>query len=193
MESTLVADLLALVRAPRGLLAERLRAPLSPRLLLVGTVLPLALVRPAAVLVRSIVTGHPVAGVVLGTGSVALQLGCWVALALALPPLAKQFGATIDERQGLLLATYASIPLWLAGVLYLVPEEPWSLFVWSRFLVSLAALYGLYLLTLGLEALAVNSRRFIVGAATATYLMVYFVLFVLLGLGSHVALFVLGA
>ena len=129
---TLVADMLMLVRDPRELLHERLKSSIPPQLLLVGTVLPLVAIRPAAVLLRSIVTGHPIAGMVLGASSIVLQIGCWVSLAISLPALAKQFGATVGERQAWMLATYASAPLWLAGLLYLAPEDPWMIFFWSR-------------------------------------------------------------
>ena len=188
------AELRALVQSPKELLAARLADPPPPQWLLAWRVGPWAAVRPAAVLLRSLVAGTPLAGFVLGLGSFALQVGTWLGLALVLPALARQFHADIGERQAFTLATYASIPLWLAGVLFVVPEEPDLLFVWSRLLVMLVATFSLYITRLSLAALGVERRQQLplLGVIAAAAILIHGTLYVLLGVGSNVVLYVLG-
>ena len=98
-----------------------------------------------------------------------------------------------QARQGFALATYASIPMWLAGALYVVPEEYWLLFLWSRGLVLLVALFGLIIMHRGFAALEVNRKvraPLLVGLSIA-YLTAYVLLSVLVGVASHIVLYVI--
>jgi hypothetical protein len=67
------------------------------------------------------------------------------ALALAIEALAPSFGGTKDRLAAFKLAAYSWTPAWIAGVLLLIP----SLFV----IVAIVALYGCYLLYVGLPIL----------------------------------------
>lgn len=69
--------------------------------------------------------------------------GAWIA-ALIIEKLAPNFGSRGDTAQALKLVVYASTPVWIAGVLNLIPA--------LAVLVIVAALYGLYLFYLGLPA-----------------------------------------
>lgn len=189
---SLTHDVLELARDPHELMHRRLEAPPAWQHLVVTTILPLMAIRPVAVLLRSVAQGRPVAGMVLGASSLVLQLGCLVALAVVLPTVIRQFRGELSERRAFVLAAYASIPLWIAGCLYLVPEEPAWLLLASRAAVVVAASWGLYLLHVGLEEAEVHSRQLIVGAVAGAYVTLYVVLFALLGLSSHVMLFILG-
>jgi hypothetical protein len=144
------------------------------------------------VLLRSILAGSPMTGIVLGLGSLALQLGAWLGLGLVLPAVARQFKAELPDPQAFVLATYTSIPLWLAGLLYVVPEDPWLVFLWSRGLVLLVALYGLALMQRGFAVLEINRkiRTPLLASMGVAYFLLYILLFVLVGVAAHVVLFV---
>jgi hypothetical protein len=185
-------DVLELARDPHELMHRRLDLPPAWQNLVVTTILPLIAIRPVAVLLRSVVQGRPVAGMVLGASSLVLQLGCLVALAVVLPTVIKQFRGELSEKRAFVLATYVSVPLWIAGCLYLAPEEPAWLLLASRAAVVIAASWGLYLLHVGLEEAEIQSRQLIVGAVAGAYVTLYVVLFALLGVSSHVMLFILG-
>ncbi|HSI06266.1 MAG TPA: hypothetical protein VLC93_17395, partial [Myxococcota bacterium] len=98
------------------------------------------------------------------------------------------FHGTLTETQSFLLAAYASMPLWLAGCLYLAPDEFLWLFIISRLAVVAAASYGIYLLHVGLEELQVPSRHLVVGATVGGYVTLYLLLWGLLGVTSHIML-----
>jgi hypothetical protein len=187
-------DLARLLRTPDDFLAEHLRRshPVLPQILV--WFVPAILVRPIAVLLRSLILEAPTTAVVLATSSVALQIGCWLVMGSVLPVIAHQFDTLMRERDGLLLVGFASVPLWLAGALFVVPDAPPLLFWWSRFLVFLTSLYGGFIAYRGLGVLgaASEARWPLVAALAATYLAVYTVLFVLLGLSSHAVLFLMG-
>jgi hypothetical protein len=68
-------------------------------------------------------------------------IGVYV-LALIIEALAPSFGGQKDRVQALKVAAYAYTPAWIAGILYLVPM--------LGLLVLIAAIYGFYLLYLGL-------------------------------------------
>ncbi len=184
-------DVTALVRGPHELLRERLTSPPAWPHFVVTIILPLIIIRPIADFFASVMTGHPVAAMVLGTSGFVLQVGCLIGLALIVPTVVRQFHGTLTETQSFLLATYASIPLWLAGCLYLAPDEFIWLFIISRLAVVAAASYGIYLLHVGLEELQVASRHLIVGATVGAYVTLYLLLWGLLGVSSHITLFFL--
>src|SRR5580765_5931510 len=70
--------------------------------------------------------------------------GCWLA-AMVIERLAPTFGSRGNTAQALKLVVYASTPVWIAGVLRLIPP--------LTVLSLLAALYGLYLFYIGLPAI----------------------------------------
>ena len=181
-------DVVALVQGPRDLLRERLTSPPSWPAFVVMIILPLIIIRPIADFLASVMTGHPIAAMVLGTSGFVLQVGCLIGLALILPTVVRQFQGALTETQSFLLAAYASIPLWLAGCLYLAPDEFLWLFIISRLAVVAAASYGIYLLHVGLEELQVPSRHLVVGATVGGYVTLYLLLWGLLGVTSHIML-----
>lgn len=181
-------EVVALLRSPHELLRERLASPPSWPHFVVTLILPLIVIRPVADFLASVITGHPIAAMVLGTSGFVLQVGCLIGLALILPTVVRQFEGTLTETQSFLLATYASIPLWLAGCLYLAPDEILWLFVISRLAVVAAASYGVYLLHAGLEELQVPSRHLVVGATVGGYVTLYLLLWGLFGVTSHIML-----
>jgi len=69
--------------------------------------------------------------------------GCWLA-AMVIERLAPTFGSRGNTAQALKLVVYASTPVWIAGVLRLIPA--------LTVLSLIPALYGLYLFYIGLPA-----------------------------------------
>ena len=191
----LISDVVGLVRSPKAILEERLRGSELPQVQFLLLVTPLVAIRPVMILFRSILSGTPLPGFVVGLGSFAQLCGAWLATALVLPAVLKQVGTEIDEHQSYTLTTYGSIPLWVAGVLYLLPEEPSFVFWWTRLLVLLISSYGWYLFVLGMRILGMpkKSEYWAVGATAVAVFTIYAVLSVLFGLGAHVVLFLIAS
>ena len=131
---------------------ERAEAPA----LITGYVLPLAGVAAAAQLIGLSVVGQRLG--ILGTYRMPLSTGIGVAVAslvfaavgvvvmsVIIDALAPTFGAAKSRHQALKVAVYSATPVWLAGVLQIVPA--------LGVLVLLGSLYALYLLYLGLPRL----------------------------------------
>ncbi len=190
-----VRALLHLLREPDGFLALHLghERPVMPQVL--AWFVPAMLVRAAAVFLRSAIMDAPTTAMVLATGSFALLLGAWLGVGLVLPALGRQFQTPLLERDALLLAGFASVPLWLAGALFVVPETSPIAVWWSRSLVFVLALYGLFIVHRALAVLGArdDARWPLVAAIAATYAAIYLVLFVLIGVTSHAVLFLVGA
>lgn len=186
--------LIELALEPSQYLSGHLRDLPPPRELLAGFVVPLVAIRAVAVLLRALVEGAAFPGFLLAAGSFLLQIGTWLALSIVLTPLARQFNIEIDEHTSHGLMAYASVPLWIAGVLYLMPEDPTAIWLWSRGAVLLTASYGLYIFFEGARALGVEARQraALTVAVGAAYVIVYGVLFALLGLSMFVILFLFG-
>ena len=124
--------------------------------LIVGYVLPLAGVAAAAQLIGESIIGRSFG--ILGTYRMPLTtaLGMAVAslvlaavgavlLSIVIDALAPTFGAQKNREQALKVAVYSATPVWLAGVLQIVPA--------LGVVVFLGGLYALYLLYLGLPRL----------------------------------------
>lgn len=89
-------------------------------------------------------------------------------IALIIDFLAPNFGAQKNQAQALKLAAYAHTPLWIAGILHILP--------FLGLLVLLAGLYGLYLLYLGLPVLMKAAQEKLV-AYTVVIVVCVFVVF----------------
>jgi hypothetical protein len=187
-------DIVGVIVAPERVLAERLASPPSITVQLTHLVAPAAAVRAAAMVLQSLFLGAPLTGFVLGLGSLTLQIGTWLGVGLAVPPLARQFNVHLDERQGLLVTALASMPLWLAGALHAVPETAPFLYYWSRTLVLVVAAYGVYIAARAFTilGLAREARLPLLAGLSAAYVALYLVLFTLLGVSLHIVLFFVG-
>ncbi len=188
-----LGEISALLRGPGTFLERHIHEPQSPHTLLVAVAAPLIALRSLAVLAPSFIAGRPLVGVVLALGNFVLQLGTWLGLALVLPTLCRQAQVTLPERVAFVLATYASVPLWLAGALYVLPEDPAFVWLWSRALVLAVAVYGAFVISRGLAVLGVATKvrtALSLGAAVAAATL-YFLLFILLGVSSHILLRIL--
>jgi len=128
----------------------------STRKLYTGYIVPLAAIGPIASIVGMSLVGIDVAflgtirtpflsSVSYGIVAFVLALVGVLVLALIIDALAPTFSGEKNRGQALKLAAYSYTPAWLAGVLSVIPTlSP---------LEIVAALYGLYLLYLGLPIL----------------------------------------
>lgn len=114
----------------------------------------------------------------IGSGLVHLVLGYVLGLAavyivsLIVNALAPTFDGQKDPVQALKVVVYSSTPVWLAGVLSLIPM--------LGVLGILAGLYGLYLLYIGLSPLMKNPQEKSIGY-TALIVVCYIVLAIIIG------------
>src|SRR6188474_1325080 len=125
--------------------------------LITGYVIPLAAIGAIAGLIGGSLVGYsmPLVGtyrVPLTTGIVSACFGLVMAvvgvfiLSAIINALAPTFGGQKNSAQALKVAVYSYTPAWVAGVLLVLP-------VLSSLVMIVAALYGLYLMYLGLPRL----------------------------------------
>lgn len=157
------------------------------RALYMHYVLPLAAIGPAADFIRSSLFGFsiPLVGhyrVPFGSGlaeavvAYALTLVGVYVLAFVVAQLATAFGGEKSLPQALKAAAYSSTPVWIAGVLQLVPL--------LGILILFAGIYGLYLLYLGLPPLMRTPREKSLGytlGVIAAAIVIYVVIGVIAG------------
>jgi hypothetical protein len=129
--------------------------PASTGELMTGYALPLAAIGAIASLIGSLVFASmfgafayvrsiPVAIVTAVVGLVMALVGTFI-FGLIIDALAPTFGGQKDPIKALKLAVYSQTPGWVAGILYVIP--------FLGVLGILAALYGIYLLYVGLPIL----------------------------------------
>lgn len=191
MSAALSHELWRFLRNIDDYLGERLVAPSPPSELFLRWVTPLSLIRTTAVFLRGVWVGDLSAAMVLATGNFAHLIGVWLTTGFVLPVITKQFGETINDSSSFAVVTYASVPLWLAGILYVIPEETSFLFIWSRGLVALIGLSGIYVLHRALCVLGLRARILIVVATTLSFAVAYGFLFMVAGLSSMLLMFLL--
>lgn len=189
-----ISDVIAILRDPGRAAHAYLRQDVTPVDLLLAVVLPAVSIRAIAILARALALHFVGPGVVLALGSVLLQGGTWLGLALVLPPLARSFAMSVDERQAFLLSTAICAPLWAAGVFYIFPEDPPLVLFVTRALVLIGALWGIYVFGRAIESLPgpTAARRLVVLGTAGAYLVIYLVLFTFIGITANVVLFFTG-
>ena len=115
-------------------------------------VVPLALIPAIAAFIGYGIIGYSVFGVHIGGFSLGVRqaitqyltmLGGVYLTAFIIDALATNFGAQKDFNRAFSLVAYSYTPMFVAGVLYILPS--------LSLLASLAGLYGLYLLYIGLQ------------------------------------------
>lgn len=101
--------------------------------------------------------------------SLVLALVAVYVLAKLVDTLARPFNGEPDFEQALKLVTYSYTPMWLAGVLFLLPQ-----FFILRVVSSLIGLYAVYLLYLGLPPLLKVPRENALGFAVVVAISAIF-------------------
>ena len=153
----------------------------TPRAIYLGYVAPLAAIGAIALFAGQVLIGTPLPllgvvragiaeGIVAAIFTFALALVSVWLLAHIIDALAPQFGGQRDSLRALKASAYSYTPAWLAGVLHVVPA--WGL------LALPAALYGLYILYVGLPVLMRCPRQQAVpytGVVVACAIVLFFV------------------
>jgi hypothetical protein len=176
-----------LVRRPHQSMPSFFDHPPAVHLSFARCVVPLVGVRPVAIFLRSWVQSAPLAGVVMAVAALALQLLTWACFGWALVLLTRLCGYTTRERQAFALSTVVSVPLWLGGVFYLVPEDPPALFFAARLAVLACGSWGVVLLAYAPFAGASQmrpKRAAFVALSSASYVIIYALFFVTTGLAA---------
>ncbi len=186
-------EIWALLRQTQAFLTDRLDDPDAPRTLIVTFVAPLAAINCIAVFVRSLIVESLLAGFILGIGTFALQLGVWLSLAIILPAIARQFHTTIEDDHSFALATYASVPMWLATILFVIPDDYWLVSLWARLAIFGVSTFGLFILQRGFVVLDVRPdvRTPLLVSIAVAYAAGYALLSMLVGLTAHILLYIL--
>jgi hypothetical protein len=158
--------------------------PATTGQLIAGYAAPLAAITPVASLIGGVVLGRTipfigtyhvpvVTGVVTAVVTYALALVGVFVLSMIINGLAPSFGGRKDSVAALKVAVYAYTPAWVAGAL--------TIFTALGLLVLIAALYGIYVLYLGLPVL-MKSPRERAAAYTGVVVVCAIVIGVLMGL-----------
>lgn len=167
--------------------------------LITGYVLPLAVVSALAAFIGTALIGTtmPFIGtyrmpIMWGVGMLVYQVVMAVVsvfvVSLIIDALAPTFSGTKDRSQALKVAVYSYTPAWVAGILMIIPA--------LGILVFLAALYGIYLLYLGLPRLMRNPPEKSAGYTALVVvcaIVIGFVISVIAGLITGPAMMGMGA
>jgi hypothetical protein len=157
--------------------------------LMVGYAAPLAVITPIAALIGGVVLGRTIpfvgtyhvplgAGLATAVVTYVLALLGVLVVSLIVNALAPTFGGRKDRLAALKLAVYAYTPAWVAGVLTISTA--------LGMLVLIAALYGVYLLYLGLPVLMKNPREKSAGYTAVVVICAILVGLVMAAIGAAV-------
>jgi len=167
--------------------------PASTMDIWLGYVIPLALIGPIALAIAQVAfgTSFPLVGVVKADLATGLAAGLLMfaftlvqvaVLAAVVHAMAPKFGAVPDRLGALKVIAYSMTPVWLAGILYLLPV--------LGFLTLLAALYAFLLCLFGLRAVmrctpqqALGYAFTAVGIAFVLWLVTGMIVTALMGVG----------
>ena len=154
--------------------------------LITGYVLPLAAVSAIAAFIGQVLIGVSVLGTTyrspLGTG---LAMAIWAVAAAVIGvfvcayiinAFAPTFGAAKNDAQAIKVAAYAFTPVWVAGVLQIIPV--------LGILSILGLFYAAYLMYLGLIALMNAPEDKAVGYTAVVIIVAIVVMFVLGAIGG---------
>jgi hypothetical protein len=152
-----------------------------------GYVLPLASLAAVAALIGQVVVGTTIP--LVGTVRTPLMAGIATALftlvmtvisifvvSLIINTLATTFGGQKNSKQALKVAVYSCTPIWVAGVLQILPM--------LSILMLLGAVYGLYLLYLGLLRLMKPPEDKALGYTAAVVACTIALMFVVAGISA---------
>jgi len=160
-----------------------------------GVIVPLALIGPVCIFLGALVFGTRIplvnitvrtdTGVLFGTMIVSYVLSLiavWVT-AMVVEKLAPTFQSSGDMTQALKLVAYSQAPFWVAGVLNLIP--------FMGVLTFLVALYGLYLVYLGMPVMMKTPQEkvvpyllVVIGVTIVLWIVISFITTLIVGTGA---------
>jgi hypothetical protein len=163
--------------------------PADAASLYTGYIMPLAAITPICSFVGMSIIGITVpfigtvktpmiSGIIQAAISYVVALVAVYIVAMIAATLAPNFGGVKDQVQGLKLCAYASTPAWIAGI--------FTLYSPLGIVTLIAALYGLYVLYLGVpDTMKVPKDKAI--GFIAVLILVEIVVFILVGIVAGVA------
>jgi Yip1-like protein len=120
--------------------------------LYINYIIPLAAIPAASLLIGLLLIGAPIVGRYGVIWAVSVALASYVSAlvapivgAVVIEQLAPKFKSSGDTMSALKLVAYASTPVWIAGVVNIIPL--------LSFMAIVGALYGIYLFYIGLPVM----------------------------------------
>jgi uncharacterized membrane protein len=161
----------------------------NPGQIIVGYVLPLALIPAVATVIGMGVIGMgPFGsvsyGIAMGVVSFVTSLIGVYLTALVVDLLAPTFGSEKDFGRSLQLVAYSWTPAWVAGILSIVPALAW--------LGMIAGLYGIYLMYLGLPPIKKTPQDKQVVYLIVSFVVLMVVYFVIAAILTGIVAAILG-
>jgi hypothetical protein len=182
-------------RAKKILLTPKTEWPVvageEPNIMLIftGYVLPLAVIPAVAMII-----GYGMFETAFGQGlswgiahGIAQFLSAFVVVyltAFVIDILAPNFGSQRNVGRAVQLVAYSFTPVWVAGILNIIPVIGW--------LASLISLYGLYLMYLGLPPLMKTPEDKAVPYLVVSVIVLFIVYFVIAAIISAIVVAILG-
>ena len=151
--------------------------------LFTGYAMILAAIGPVASLIGLSLIGFPIGyAIANAVVSYVVALAVVFVVSLIIDALAPSFGGTKNQVQATKIAVYSATPVWLVGVLAVIPQ----LFLLMGLLALVALAYGVYLMFLGLPRLmrvAADKAVVYVVVVVVAWIVVYWIfMMVLMGI-----------
>lgn len=177
----LIARIRGLVTNPRVEWPRIDATPTTEQAIYTGVVLPLAAIPAICRAVGSVLFPPHLFGMIIRTsvaGAVTTAVVTFLmsvlsvfVTALIVSALAPQFGGVNSRTQATKLIAWVSAPVWVAGILYIIPQL-------GGLATLIAVIYSIYLLYLGLPVLMKSAPDKTVGYIIVTVLIAIAVFFV---------------
>ncbi len=158
--------------------------PATVNSLYTGYAMILAAIPAVCLIIGSVLFGSPKDGLITAIVMYVLGLALLFLQAKVVEAVAPNFGGKADTVAGLKLVMYAATPVWIVGVLYLVPVP--AIF---GLLALVAMLYGLYLLFLGVRPItncpedkSLVLTLVIIGVSIIVYFALIFIVKLIVGI-----------
>jgi hypothetical protein len=160
--------------------------PTTIQQLYTGFIIPVAAIPVVASFIGSVIIGTPfigrtgpVAGIVIAVFTLAMMLiGTYVS-AFIISKLAPTFSSVSDDRQALKLVAYSSAPVWVAGILNIIP--------FLGMLAILAWIFTIYVFYLGVPIMMKTPQDKVIPYMLVSALVMIVVSFTLAMIGVAVA------
>ena len=160
--------------------------PTTIQQLYTGFIIPVAAIPVIASFIGNVVIGvpflgrqNPIFALVLAVVTLALSLVGTYVSAIIISKLAPSFGSVSDDRQALKLVAYATAPVWVAGVLNILP--------FLGMLVFFVWLYTIYVFYLGVPVLMKTPLDKVIPYMVVSAIVMIAVTFTLMLVGGAVA------
>jgi hypothetical protein len=157
--------------------------------ILLGYVLPLALIPTIASIIGWGLVGifgftSFSYGIAMGLVQLITALLSVVLVGFVVDALAPSFGSQKNLGRAIQLVAYSMTPIWIAGILNILPTLSW--------LAGLIGLYGLFLMYLGLSPLMKTAEDKKIGYIVVSIIILIVIYFVLIAILSAILLAIFG-